>query len=129
MALRTPEASLGVGIGTAALAYIVFDMSLPPLADVRQVETGNVDIQRAERVATGVSSVLVAGIGLITEDATVFIVGGVMVIALAWMYRHADQVSPLAGRVVPHLSVPGGVTAAPPAEMTETVYVDEQIGA
>lgn len=125
MALKTPEASVAAGLAAAGLAYTIFDMSLPPLADVRQVETGNRDIQSSERTATIVSGVFVTGLGLITGDATVFIIGGAMVIAMSWLYRHADQVSPLTGTMLPNISVPGAVSAAPVA--TEPIYTDEMI--
>lgn len=125
MAMKTPEASVAAGLGAAALVYAIYDMSLPPLADVRTLDSGNRDVQGSERVATAVSGALVAGLGLMTGDATVFVIGGAMVIAMAWMYRHADQVSPLTGTMLPHLSVPGAVSAAPVT--TDTIYTDEAV--
>jgi hypothetical protein len=127
MALKTPEASVAAGLAAAGLVYAVFDMSLPPLADVRTLDTGNKDVSGSERTATAVSGALVAGLGLLTGDATVFVIGGSMVIALAWLYRHANEVSPLTGTMLPgNLTVPGADSAAPPA--TETIYTDEFIG-
>ena len=127
MALKTPEASIAAGLATAGLVYTIFDMSLPPLADVRTLDSGNRDVSSSERTATAVSGAMVAGLGLLTGDPTVFVIGGAMVIALAWLYRHSNAVSPLTGTMLPgNLSVPGAVSAAPVA--TEPIYTDEFIG-
>jgi hypothetical protein len=95
--------------------YSVYDMSMPSLADVRNVDSNNVDIQSAERTATWVAAGLVTGVALITSDATVFVIGGAAIVAFAWMFRHADQVNPLSGRALaPALQlVPGGISDAP----------------
>ena len=99
MALK-PETSLIVGLGTATLVYGIYQAALPPIADVRVAESDNRDIQASERLASWTSAAVVAGVSLITKDPTIFILGGSMVIVLAWWHRHADQVSPLTGKAV-----------------------------
>jgi len=125
MPLRTPEASVGVGLATAAISYSIFDMSLPPLVDVRSVESDNRDVQSAERAATWVAAAFVSAVALMTKDATVFVIGGVTIVALAWLYRHADQVSPLTGTALPKITVPGMTSQAEPEP--DTTYVDASI--
>lgn len=126
MALKTAEASVGVGLGTAALTYAIYNISLPPLTDVRAVESENQDIQSSERAATWVSAAFVTGVALVTKDATVFVIGGIAVVMMAWLYRHADQVSPATGKAnVVKLSVPGMTQMDEPQE--QVTYVDEVV--
>lgn len=94
----SPEASIGTGLAVGGIAFTVFNMSLPPLTDVRAAEPENGDVFSAERTATWVATGIVAGVAAITGDATVFIIGGTVVVALAWLYRHANEVNPVSGQ-------------------------------
>lgn len=91
MALK-PEVSLGVALATATVVYGVHQAATPSNADIRSLESNNVDVQAAERAATWTSAVLVSGISLLAKDPTIFIVGGAMVVVAAWTTRHSDQV-------------------------------------
>jgi len=124
MSLGSAEASVTVGLATAGLVYGVYNMSMPSLTDVRNVDQGNADIQKAERTAAWISAAAVTGIALITGDPTVFVIGGASMVAIAWLYRHADQVNPLSGTAVPPaLSlVPGGNSDSPVDN--ESILVD-----
>lgn len=93
-----PEVSLGVGLATAALVWGVYNTSLPSLAEARVTEQNDRDLSAAERTASWTAAAIVAGVSLISHDATVFVLGGSMVIALAWMHRHANMVHPEVGR-------------------------------
>lgn len=99
MALATPEASLGTALGVAVMTYGVFQLHLPPMADVRTCDAGNRDVHSMAKGAAWTSAAVVAGVSLITKDATVFTLGGAVTIALYWMYQHANAVSPLTGKV------------------------------
>jgi hypothetical protein len=116
MALRTAEASVGIGLATGGIAFTVFNMSLPPLTDVRAAEPENGDVFRSERTATWVAAGIVTGVALMTGDATVFIIGGTVVIALAWLYRHANEVAPVSGLATPENASPGILTAVEPQD-------------
>ena len=91
MALK-PEASLGVALATGAVVYSVFANATPSIGDIRSLPKGNVDMQASERAATWTSAGIVAGISLLAKDATIFVIGGAMVVTMAWLHRHADQV-------------------------------------
>ncbi len=125
MAFKTPEASVGVGLGLVASTYAIFDLTLPTIADVRSVEADNRDMQKSRRQATILSGALVGFVGLITGDATAFIIGGAAIVAWDWMYRHADQVSPLTGTATPTLMMPPMSTQAEPS--SEYVYEDANV--
>lgn len=125
MAFKTPEASVGVGLGLGASVYAVFNLTMPTIADVRSIEADNRDLQKSRRQATILSGALVGFVGLITGDATAFIIGGAVIVALDWMYRHADQVSPLTGTATPTLMMPPMSTQAEPS--SEYVYEDATV--
>ncbi len=92
-----PEASVGFGLATATLVYGIYQNQLPSSTDIRMAESGDPDIQSAERAAAWTSAAIVAGVSIITGDPTVFIIGGSMLVAMSWLTRHADAVDPRAG--------------------------------
>lgn len=96
MALK-PEFSIMAGLATATVVYGVYQVAMPSVADVRSLQPQNRDIASAERSASWVSAGVVAGVSLIARDPTIFIIGGVVVIGMAWMHRHANAVHPDTG--------------------------------
>lgn len=110
MALRTPEVSLGMGLATATVVYGIYQGALPNVADVRSLDAHNKDVESAERLAAWTAAGVVAGISLLAKDATVFILGGSMVVAMSWWHRHADAVVPAAGKATTGGSAMPGAT-------------------
>ena len=102
MSVLKPEGSMMAGLATAAVVYGVYQTALPSIADARSAQPGNVDLQASERSAGFIAAGIVAGVSLIAKDPTIFILGGGMVIAMAWWHRHADMVQPELGKAVPH---------------------------
>lgn len=98
MALR-PEVSLPVGLATAAVVYVVYDHALPNITDARVGGMNDDHLWAAEKQASIVSVAVVGGISLIAKDPTVFIIGGLMTIALSWWHRHANMVDPATGKL------------------------------
>lgn len=96
-----PEVSIGVGLATAAVVYGVYTTALPNVADVRSLPQGTNDTVAAEKTAAWMSAAVVGAISLIAKDPTVFILGGSMVVALSWWYKHANTVNPEFGMAVP----------------------------
>jgi hypothetical protein len=117
----SPEVSVGTGLAVGGIAFTVFNMSLPPLTDVRAADPANGDVFASERTATWVAAAIVTGVAAITGDATVFIIGGSTVVALAWLYRHANEVNPVSGMATPENAVPGALT---PDEPRDSGYMD-----
>lgn len=110
MALK-PETSVAMGLATATVVGVIYAQALPSQADVRSLDSHNQDLAAAERAASWTAAGAVAAISLLTRDATVFILGGSMVIALSWWHRHSNAVSPLTGKV----SGSGGTAMMVPA--------------
>lgn len=95
------KTSVGVGLATMALVYGIYDQTVPATIDVRVQQAGDRDLAAAEKNARWISGAVVAGIALITMDATVFIMGAGMVIALSWSKRHANYCDPTRGTSMP----------------------------
>lgn len=89
---------MAMGLATGAVAYGVFQAHLPPVVDVRTVDSCNRDVHASVKSAAWQAAAATAAIALIAKDATVFIFGGLVTLALAWSYHHANVVSPLTGR-------------------------------
>lgn len=117
MALK-PEISVGAGLAVATLVYAIHSNATPPIADIRSLPEGNPDIARAEKGASWLAAGTVAGVSLIARDPVIFIVGGAMVIAMAWYTRHANHVNPDMMRFVPG----GAIQSAPAPEMETESY-------
>jgi hypothetical protein len=96
MALKA-EVSLGVGLATAAVVYAVYSNATPPLIDLRAAPAGDPIAEGTRKTAAWTAAGVVAGISLISRDATVFILGGTMVVVLDWWHRHAIQFNPDSG--------------------------------
>lgn len=96
-----PEVSLGVGLATAAVVYGVYSTAMPTISDLRTTGENNPDAAAAEKSAGWLSAAVVGGISLIAKDPTVFILGGSMIVALSWWYRHANAVNPEFSMAVP----------------------------
>ena len=104
MALK-PEISLPVGLATAAVVYGIYMNALPPVVDLRTTPANDPQVASTEKAAAWTATAVVAGISLIAKDATVFIIGGSMVLALSWWNKHANMVDPNFGMAVPKGSV------------------------
>lgn len=97
MALKTREASLGVGLAAAALGLVVFQNAMPSVAEARATAPGDRELAGAERQASWKAAGLVVLVALLAQDATVFIVGGAAVAAESWVHRHANLYNPSFG--------------------------------
>lgn len=100
MALK-PEISLGVGLATATVVYGIYMNALPPVVDLRATPANDDQVASTEKAAAWTAAAVVAGISLIAKDATVFIIGGGMIVALSWWNKHANMVNPEFGLAVP----------------------------
>src|SRR6185437_8833667 len=90
--------SLGVGLGSVAIVWGIYNAALPKVVDVRLAKPGDADVAAAEKTARWTSAAVVTGVSLITMDATVFIFGAGAVILFSWMHRHANVVNPDTGQ-------------------------------
>lgn len=96
----TPDGKLGLGLTSGVLVYGIFQIQMPSATDVRMAESGQADVQGAERGATWMSAAVVSGIALVAKSPEVFVIGGLFTVGLAWVYRHADMVNPITKKAV-----------------------------
>lgn len=112
-----PEISIGVGLAVATVVYGIYQTSMPPVTDVRVAPSQDMHINASRNTSAWTAAAVVAGVSLIAKDPTVFTIGGAMVIALDWWYRHANAVHPSTGRVMspsaPAMTTPGGGDLTP----------------
>jgi len=108
------QTSVGVGLATAALVYGIYDQTVPRTVDIRVQQAGDRDLAAAEKNARWISGAAVLVVSLITMDATVFVLGATMVVALSWSKRHANYCQP------------GGVANIPSSRQIQNA---DQVGA
>lgn len=96
-----PDVSLTVALATGAVVWAVYTNALPTLPDVRVGKSHDPDIDGSRKAAAWTSAGVVAAISLISKEPTVFIIGGGMVIAADWWYRHANARNPEIGGILP----------------------------
>lgn len=97
MALK-PEFSIPVALGTGGIAIAVYQRNLPPGVDLRMVDPDSpefVDAEAARKVSLFTSVGILSGISLIAKDANIFIVGGLVVLAIDWATRQQIFVNPV----------------------------------
>lgn len=92
-----PEVSVGFGLAVATLVYATYQHQLPSTTDIRLADSNDRDIQSAERTAAWTSAGVVALVSIITQDPTVFVIGGAALVIASWTHRHADLVDPRTG--------------------------------
>lgn len=90
------EASLGVGLGAAAIVWAVYDHHLPGIAETRVNAAHDDELAGTERTAAWIAASFVAGITFISRDPTVLVISGVTLIALSWAHRYANAHDPSA---------------------------------
>lgn len=97
--ILTPSQSVGVGIGIGAVDLLIFDRMAPPVADVRTAAPQNNDVETTRRQAT-IYCVGVNGfVSLITKDWNVFLIGGIVTIAMSYLLAHANEINPSTGKM------------------------------
>ncbi len=114
MSLLKPEISIPAALALGVAVYGIYQVNLPSLTEVRAADMNDPHIESAERAATWESLGLVSTISLIAKDPTIFTIGGIITIALAWKYRHGNLVNPATGRATGPLSTSTMITAQAP---------------
>lgn len=104
------EHAIIAGLATAAAVIAVNQVHLPGIAAIRASSPHNGHIDAARRQATLIGAGIVVLAGLVTQDPTVFVIGGVTVVALDVGVRIANATDHQSGQ----LAMPAvDATAAP----------------
>lgn len=125
MSILKPEGSIALGATVAVMVYGTYTFSLPNVATVQATLPHDDAIESARKRAAWTSATVVSVISLMTRDRTVFVLGGLMVIALDWHTRHANSVHPETGKAVmatPRSYEPAQVATAAPETAAAPSY-------
>lgn len=96
-----PDQSVMVGIASMAVVYGLYQVSVPNMTEVHGAKPHNASVASSQRKAMWGSAATVGALFLLTKDATVFTLGGLMFLYEEWSYRHANSVHPMSGQVQP----------------------------
>ena len=113
MALK-PNEQIVTSAAIVTAVYGIFTINVPNMADVKASPPGgaaSVNTHSSVKTAVWTSAVMVAGLGLLAKDPTIYIVGALATIAEAWKYYHANSTTPGGGPVV----APGSATTGQPS--------------
>lgn len=108
-----PNEQIVTSAAVAAAVYAIFQVNAPNLADVKASAPGgpaSLNTFKSVKMATYTSVALVAGLGILAKDPTIYIVGGLVVVAEAWKFHHANATHQMAGN--------GNAVVAPGSQMT-----------
>ncbi|HEX4661901.1 MAG TPA: hypothetical protein VH307_31280 [Streptosporangiaceae bacterium] len=116
--------ALITGLATAAVVYGIYQVHLPTVAGARASSPDNQHLETARKSSTWTAAGVVVGATLLGKAgvgsgfaSTVFIMGGVVVIALDFAHRLANKTDNQSGKIIqPAMDS----TAAPAADATGT---------
>jgi 4-amino-4-deoxy-L-arabinose transferase-like glycosyltransferase len=106
------EDALLTGLGVAAVVGAIYAVHLPTVAASRASSPGNTHLDTSRKSADWIAAGVVIGASLLAKDPTVFVIGGVVVIALSFAHRIANVTDQTSGQV------PTPQNAAPAAPVT-----------
>lgn len=119
---RTDSATM-IGLLTAAGVYLIYNNSLPSIADIRTEAAHDEDIEKSRKAAAWKSAALIGVVFLVARDLNSYVISGAALVGIDYLYKHANATNPQTGKVdtskdgqgvAPSLSsVDGNATAYP----------------
>jgi hypothetical protein len=109
-----PENSIVAGLAVMGLVYADYQLNVGSVAQVHMTDANHPAVETSRKKAGYTAFVLVAGIGLISRDANIIILGSATIIAMELSYRHAIMAHPQTGVMQPPTSMvyePAGATS------------------
>jgi len=94
------EDGLLTGLAVAAVVAGIHAVGVPNVAAVRASAPGNQHLDSARKGTTLTAIIVVVGASLVAKDPTVFVIGGVVVIALDMAQRLANSTDNQSGKLV-----------------------------
>lgn len=122
MSILKPEGSLMAGLATAAMVYGTYTFSLPNGASIHATDAQDINIEASRRKAAIQSAGIVGVVSLLARDKTIFVLGGLMIIALDWHARIANAASPLTAKVVSNTGYQTAAATVPDRQQGEAAY-------
>lgn len=97
--MARPEISVPAALATGTVVIALYQRGMPPALDVRAAQVGDQNVEAVRKQNAWMAAATVSAISLIAKDATVFIVGGAMVVILDWATRANVWTNPVTGRM------------------------------
>lgn len=94
-----PDSATMVGLLTAAGVYLVYNSALPTLADVREAPPNNNTVESARKSAAWKSAALVGVVFLIARDLNSYVISGLALVGIDYMYKHHNAIEPTTGKL------------------------------
>ena len=124
MALKPNESIMG-GLAVGAVVFSVYSQATPSIADIRATAPNDQHIASSRKQAAIMSAGIVGAISLIAKDATIFIIGGAVIIGMDWWTRHANATNPKTGTLTGPGNAPTMTSA--PVGMSGGAVDDQQM--
>jgi hypothetical protein len=112
-----PENSIVAGIAVMGTVYGVYQLNVGTTAQAAATDANHPVLESSRKKASYEAAVIVAGIGLISHDANIIILGAATIIAMELTYRHSIMAHPATG-----IMQPPGDTNYLPAENVVPMY-------
>jgi hypothetical protein len=93
-----------VGILAGLGNVLIFNHFMPPVADIRQAEPYNQDIEKSERTALLVCTAWTVLVSAFTQKVETFAIAGAVLVGVDFAFKHANAVYPSSGT----MQAPGG---------------------
>jgi hypothetical protein len=92
-----PENSIVAGVAVMAAVYGVYQLNVGTTAQASATDANHPVLESSRKKAGYQAGILVAGIGLISHDANIIILGAATIIAMELSYRHSIMAHPGTG--------------------------------
>ena len=96
-----PENSIIAGLAVMGLVYADYQLNVGTISQVHMTDANHPAVETSRKKAGYSAFVLVAGIGLISRDTNIVILGAATIIAMELTYRHAIMADPVTGKMQP----------------------------
>lgn len=119
-----PEGSIVAGIAVMGVVYAIYQMNLGSAVQVQMTDANHPATETARKKAGYQAAVVVAGIGLISKDSNIIILGSATIIGMELNYRHAIMAHPETGQMIS----PSESTYLPAGGAVSSMYEQEASG-
>jgi hypothetical protein len=77
-------------------------MSVPNVTEIHAAPADDEHVENQRKKAAILSAGLIVGLSALSRDVSPYVLGGVTLVGLDWVIRHANAVNPVANRVQLH---------------------------
>lgn len=96
-----PENSIIAGVAVMGGVFAVYQLNVGSISQVQMTDANHPAVETSRKKAGYTAFLMVAGIGLISRDANIIILGSATIIAMELNYRHAIMAHPQSGIMQP----------------------------